>query len=212
MSFVEFMIDNRSEVLRLTLEHLLLVGLSTGIASAVGIPTGILLSRVPRARGPVLGMANVFQAIPSLALLGFLLSLPLVGGIGARPAIVALVVYALMPIIKNTYTGIMGVDSSIRDAARGIGMTDGQILRMVEIPLAMPVILTGVRIATVIGVGVATIAAAIGAGGLGEYIFRGVAMVNHNVILAGAVPAALLALLADGGLHLIEKRLDRRGA
>jgi osmoprotectant transport system permease protein len=212
MSFVEFMIDNRAEVLRLTLEHLLLVGLSTGIASAVGIPTGILLSRVPSARGPVLGTANVFQAIPSLALLGFLLALPLVGGIGARPAIVALVVYALMPIIKNTYTGIMGVDSSVRDAARGIGMTDGQILRMVEIPLAMPVILTGVRIATVIGVGVATIAAAIGAGGLGEYIFRGVAMVNHDVILAGAVPAALLALLADGGLHLVERRLDRRGA
>ena len=212
MSFFQFMIDNRAEVLRLTLEHLLLVGLSTAIAAGVGIPTGILLSRVPRARTPVLGAANVFQAIPSLALLGFLLSLPLVGGIGARPAIVALVVYALMPIIKNTYTGIMGVDSSVRDAARGIGMTDLQILRMVELPLAMPVILTGVRIATVIGVGVATIAAAIGAGGLGEYIFRGVAMVNHNVILAGAVPAALLALLADGGLHLIEKRLDRRGA
>ena len=212
MSFFQFMIDNRAEVLRLTLEHMLLVGLSTAIAAGVGIPTGILLSRVPRARTPVLGAANVFQAIPSLALLGFLLSLPLVGGIGARPAIVALVVYALMPIIKNTYTGIMGVDSSVRDAARGIGMTDLQILRMVELPLAMPVILTGVRIATVIGVGVATIAAAIGAGGLGEYIFRGVAMVNHNVILAGAVPAALLALVADGGLHLIEKRLDRRGA
>jgi osmoprotectant transport system permease protein len=210
VSFFEYMLANRGDVLRLTLEHVMLVGLSTTIAAVVGIPVGVWIARSSGWRAPVLGIANVFQTIPSLALLGFLLSLPLVGGIGARPAIVALVVYALLPIIKNTYTGIVGVDSGVREAARGMGMTDLQILRLVELPLAMPVILAGLRIAAVIGVGVATIAAAIGAGGLGEYIFRGVAMVNHTVILAGAVPAAALALMIDGGLHLVERTLDWR--
>jgi osmoprotectant transport system permease protein len=156
----------------------------------------------------------VFQTIPSLALFGFLIPLPFIGGIGARTAIVALVVYALLPIVRNTYTGIADVDASVRDVATGLGMTSGQRLRLVELPLALPVVLAGVRVATVIGVGVATIAAAIGAGGLGVFIFRGVAMVDHAVILAGAIPAALLALTLDGGLHLLERRLDwrRRGS
>ncbi len=211
MSFFDFMVRNSTEVWVRTLEHVMLVGASTGIAAGVGIPLGIAITRSARLRAPVLGTANVFQTIPSLALFGFLIPLPFIGGIGARTAIVALVVYALLPIIRNTYAGIIGVEQSVKEAARGLGMTDLQILRSVELPLAVPVILAGLRIATVIGVGVATIAAAIGAGGLGVFIFRGVSMVNHQVILAGAVPAALLALLVDGGLHLLERRLDWRG-
>ena len=156
----------------------------------------------------ILGVANVVQTVPSLALFGFLIPLPFLGGIGPQTAIVALVLYALLPIIRNTYTGIAGVEAAVRDAARGMGLTDRQLLRIVELPLAAPVILGGIRVATVIGVGVATIAAAIGAGGLGVFIFSGVAMVDHAQILAGAVPAAVLALLADGGLHLVERRLD----
>jgi len=152
----------------------------------------------------------VLQTIPSLALFGFLIPLPFIGGIGARTAIVALVVYALLPIVRNTYTGIAQVDATVRDVATSLGMTASQRLRLVELPLAMPVMLAGVRVAAVIGVGVATIAAAIGAGGLGVFIFRGVAMVDHAVILAGAIPAAALALLLDGGLHLVERRLDWR--
>ncbi len=210
MSFFEFVIANRDEVLRLTFQHLGLVAASTGIAMVIGVPAGIALAGNARLRTPVLGLANVFQAIPSLALFGFLIPLPFIGGIGARTAIVALVVYALLPIVRNTFTGLAGIDPAVRDAARGLGMTDWQRLRMVEFPLAIPVILAGVRVATVIGVGIATIAAAIGAGGLGVFIFRGVAMVDNAVILAGAVPAALLALLLDGALHLLERRLDWR--
>lgn len=210
MSFFEFVIANRDEVLRLTFQHLGLVAASTGIAMVIGVPAGIALAGNVRLRAPVLGLANVFQAIPSLALFGFLIPLPFIGGIGARTAIVALVVYALLPIVRNTYTGLAGIDPAVRDAARGLGMTDWQRLRMIEFPLAIPVILAGVRVATVIGVGIATIAAAIGAGGLGVFIFRGVAMVDNAVILAGAVPAALLALLLDGALHLLERRLDWR--
>lgn len=212
MSFIEFLIRNRADIWLRTLEHLGLVAISSGIAVAAGVPLGILLTRNAGLRGPVLGVANVLQTIPSLALFGFLIPLPFLGGIGARTAIVALVLYGLLPIIRNTYAGISGVDAAVRDAARGMGMTDRQILRMVELPLAAPVVLAGVRVATVIGVGIATIAAAIGAGGLGVFIFSGVAMVNNNQILAGAIPAAALALLADGMLHLLEKRLDwRRG-
>jgi len=213
MTVLDFFLANRAEVGRLTLEHLGLVGASTGIAVALGLPTGIALTRLPRLRAPILGAANVLQTIPSLALFGFLIPLPFIGGIGARTAIVALVVYALLPIVRNTYTGITEVDPTLTDVATGLGMTSGQRLRLVELPLAMPVILAGVRVATVIGVGVATIAAAIGAGGLGVFIFRGVAMVDHAVILAGAIPAAALALALDGGLHLLERRLDwrRRG-
>jgi osmoprotectant transport system permease protein len=210
VSVVEFFLANHAEVWRLTLEHLVLVAASTGIAVAVGLPAGVALTRLPRWRAPILGTANVLQTIPSLALFGFLIPLPFIGGIGARTAIVALVVYALLPIVRNTYTGIAQVDATVRDVATSLGMTASQRLRLVELPLAMPVMLAGVRVAAVIGVGVATIAAAIGAGGLGVFIFRGVAMVDHAVILAGAIPAAALALLLDGGLHLVERRLDWR--
>ncbi|HKR01682.1 MAG TPA: ABC transporter permease/substrate-binding protein [Pyrinomonadaceae bacterium] len=207
-AFIEFLKNNWRDVLTLFGEHLLLVLISTSIAVAIGIPLGILLSRRPRLRAPVLGVANVMQTVPSLALFGFLIPLPLLGGIGARTAVVALVLYALLPVIRNTVTGILGVDKNVREAAVAMGMTDGQILRQVELPLAMSVILTGVRVAVVISVGVATIAAAVGAGGLGTYIFRGLRQYDNTLILAGAVPAALMALAADFGLGLLEKRFD----
>ena len=210
MSFFEYLVLNRAEVLSSTLEHVWLVAVSSGLAIAIGVPAGILLTRRPRLRAPILGFANVVQTIPSLALFGFLIPLPFIGGIGARTAIVALVLYGLLPLIRNTYTGITSVDPAVREAARGMGMTDAQVLWLVELRLAAPVMLAGIRIAVVLGVGIGTIAAAIGGGGLGEFIFRGVAMVNSAVILAGAVPAALLALIADGGLHLLERRLDWR--
>jgi osmoprotectant transport system permease protein len=190
------------------LEHLWLVATSTLLAAAIGLPLGILLTRWPRLNRPVLGGANVIQTIPSLALFGFLMPVPWLGERADRLAITALTAYALLPIIRNTYAGITGVDPGVREAARGLGMTNAQLLFQVELPLALGVILAGVRVATVITIGVATIAAAIGAGGLGEFIFRGVAMVNNQLILAGAVPAALLALLADVGLGFIEKALQ----
>jgi osmoprotectant transport system permease protein len=210
MSFFEYMIANRAEVLHNTLEHVGLVAASCGLAIAIGLPLGVALTRRPRLSGPVMGFANIVQTIPSLALFGFLIPLPIIGGIGARTAIVALVLYGLLPLIRNTYVGISSVDPAVREAARGMGMTDFQLLWIVELRLAAPVILAGIRIAAVWGVGIGTIAAAIGGGGLGEFIFRGVAMVNHVVILAGAVPAALLALAADGGLHVVERSLDWR--
>jgi osmoprotectant transport system permease protein len=181
-----------------------LVAVSTALALAGGVPLGILVSRRPAWRKPVLGLANVAQTVPSLALFGLLIPL---AGIGAWTAIIALVLYALLPIVRNTYAGITSVDPAIREAGRGMGMSDGELLRLVELPLAAGVILAGVRVAVVVSVGVATIAAAIGAGGLGVYIFRGVATVDNTLILAGAVPAALLALLADGMLGLAERRL-----
>ena len=210
MNLARFYFDNGREVLGLLGQHLVLVLVSTGVAVAIGVPLGILLTRRPALRGPVLGLANVFQTIPSLALFGFLIPLPFLGGIGARTAIVALVVYALLPIVRNTYVGISGIDPAVREAARGMGMTDGELLRLVELPLAAGVILAGIRVATVVGVGTATIAAAIGAGGLGVYIFRGVAVVDNTLILAGALPAAVLALSADGLLGLLERRLAWR--
>jgi osmoprotectant transport system permease protein len=210
MDLIGFYARNTGEALGLLGQHLVLVGISTLVAAAIGMPLGVALTRRPRWRGPVLGLANVFQTIPSLALFGFLIPLPLIGGIGARTAIVALVVYALLPIIRNTYAGLTGVDPAVREAGLGMGMRDRELLWLVELPLAAPVILAGVRIATVVGVGTATIAAAIGAGGLGVYIFRGVATVNDTLILAGALPAALLALLADAGLGFVERRLARR--
>lgn len=179
--------------------------MSTAIAVVIGIPTGILLTRKQSLRGPILGVANVMQTIPSLALFGFLIPLPFIGGIGARTATIALVLYALLPIIRNTVTGILGVDPLVREAAVAMGMTDRQILRQVELPLAMSVILTGVRVAMVISVGVATIAAAVGAGGLGVYIFRGLRQYDNSLLLAGAIPAALLALAADFSLGVAEK-------
>lgn len=201
--------ERRAEILALTGEHVILVLLSTLAAVAIGVPLGVALTRRPRLARPVLGFANVVQTIPSLALFGFLIPLPLVGGIGARTAITALVVYALLPILRNTHAGILSVDPAVVEAATGLGMTSRQRLRLVELPLALPVVLAGVRIATVVSIGLATIAAAIGAGGLGVLIYRGVAIVDHRLILAGAVPAALLAIVADGGLGLLEKRLMR---
>jgi osmoprotectant transport system permease protein len=183
-----------------------LVAVSTILAAAIGIPLGILLTRRPRLARPILGIAGVVQTIPSLALFGFLLPLPLIGGIGARTAIVALLVYAMLPVLRNTYAGILSVDPAISEAATGLGMTGRQRLWWVELPLALPVVLAGVRIATVVSIGLATIAAAIGAGGLGVLIYRGIAIVDNRQILAGAVPAALLALAADGLLGWVERR------
>jgi osmoprotectant transport system permease protein len=208
MSFWQFMVENRMEVLDLTLEHLWLVGVSIALATLIGIPVGILNTRRRALHGPVLAAANVIQTIPSLALFGFLLPAPWIGARADRLAILALTLYALLPLIRNTYTGIRSVDRSVVEAARGMGMTDWQLLWEVELPLSLGVIIAGVRVAAVISIGIATIAAAIGAGGLGEFIFRGLAMVNNQVILAGAVPAALLALAADTFLGWVEKRLS----
>jgi len=204
-----FLATHRAEILLRTWEHVWLVGISVLLACLVGIPTGIALSRRPRLRGPVLGGVNVIQTIPSLALLGFLIPAPWIGGLGTRPAIVALVAYALLPIVKNTFEGIRSADPAAREAGVAMGMTPNQLLWQVEIPLGLGVIMAGVRLATVIGIGVATIAAFIGAGGLGALIFRGVSMVDSRLVLAGAIPAALLALAADLGLGWLERRLSR---
>ncbi|HOK48123.1 MAG TPA: ABC transporter permease [Bryobacteraceae bacterium] len=197
------------EIANLTLDHLYLVAISTGIAAAAGISAGILLAWRPATRRWALGLANVIQTVPSLAMFGFLIPVPLLGGIGRGTAIVALVLYALLPVLRNTIAGILSVDPAVRESAIAIGMTDRQRLWQVEIPLAVPVIFAGVRVAVVTTIGTATIAAAIGAGGLGVFIFRGVATVNANLILAGAIPAAAMALAADGVLGWIEGRLSR---
>ena len=204
VSLFEFLLRNRQEVLTLVAEHFFLVFVSTALAIAIGVPLGILLTRKPGLSKPVLGFANIVQTVPSLALFGFLIPLNLylfdtkiVGGIGPRTAIVALVLYSLLPIIRNTFTGISGVDPAIREAGKGMGMTDRQLLFQVELPLALGVIIAGVRVATVICVGTATIAAAIDAGGFGRYIFRGLRANDNTLILAGAVPAAMIALAAD---------------
>ena len=208
MSFLRFMLQNYGQVLELTGQHLWLVGVSTLFATLIGIPLGIMVAHWPRLNRPVLGSANIIQTIPSLALFGFLLPVPWLGNRVDRLAILALTLYALLPIIRNTYAGIRGVDPAVMEAGRGMGLTDSQLLLQVELPLAASVILSGVRTAVVISVGLATIAAFIGAGGLGEFIFRGVAMVDDRVILAGAVPAAILALLADFGVGWLERRLQ----
>lgn len=207
MTVWHFMLEHRAEILARTLEHLWLVTAAMGIALLIGLPVGVALVRHSSLRRWVLGAANVVQTIPSLALFGFLIPVPFLGGIGANTAIVALMLYALLPILRNTYTGIAGVDPSVLEAARAMGMTPRQILWQIELPLAMGVILAGVRVATVLCIGVATIAAAVGAGGLGVFIFRGVAMVNNSVILAGAIPAALLAIAADLLLGAVERKL-----
>ena len=196
-----------AEIVQLTSEHFVLVLISISIAVAAGVPLGILLTRRARLRPWVLGLANIMQTVPSLALFGFLIPIPIIGGIGKRTAIVALVLYALLPILRNTLTGILAVDPAVRESAIAMGMAGRQLLLMVELPLAARTILAGVRIATVSTVGTATIAAAIGGGGLGVFIFRGIASVDTAQILAGAVPAALLALLSDGGLGWIERKL-----
>jgi osmoprotectant transport system permease protein len=198
-----------AEIIQRSIEHLYLVTIAILIAIIVGIPLGILVTRKPKLKKLILGFANIMQTIPSLALFGLLIPVPVLGGIGDRTAIIALTLYSLLPIIRNTYTGIIGVDPAIREAGNGMGMTDMQLLFQVEIPLALGVILAGVRVATVIAIGLATIAAAIGAGGLGVFIFRGVATVNNQLLFAGAIPAALMALAADFGLGLVEKRLSK---
>jgi osmoprotectant transport system permease protein len=198
--------ERRGEIGALALQHVFLVVISTALAVAIGLPLGVALTRRPRLARPVLGLASVVQTIPSLALFGFLIPLPLIGGIGARTAVVALIVYALLPILRNTHAGITSVDPAIVEAAVGLGMTPGERLRLVELPLALPVVLAGVRIAAVVSIGLATIAAAIGAGGLGVLIYRGIATVDDRLILAGAVPAALLALAVDAALGFLERR------
>ena len=205
---LEFLRNNWSDIIAHIAQHLWLVFISIAIATLIALPVGVLITRQKRLRGPLLGIANVMQTIPSLALFGFLIPLPLIGGIGPRTAIVALVFYALLPIIRNTVTGILGVDANVREAAVAMGMTDRQVLFKVELPLAMSVILTGVRVAVVITIGVAIIAAEVGAGGLGEYIFRGLRLNDNRLLLAGAVPSALMALAADFGFNLFEKRFD----
>jgi osmoprotectant transport system permease protein len=200
-----FLAERRGELLLLIRQHVVLVLASAAIATAVGVPLGIALAWRPRLARAVLGVASVAQTIPSLALFGFLIPIPFVGGIGVRTAVVALVLYALLPILRNTCTGLQQVDPAVREAATAMGMTPWQRLRLVELPLALPVILAGVRVAVVLSVGTATIAAAIGAGGLGTYVFRGLATVDTRLILAGAIPAAALALVADGLLGAVQK-------
>ncbi|HVF87325.1 MAG TPA: ABC transporter permease/substrate-binding protein [Pyrinomonadaceae bacterium] len=208
MSVIGFIAQHWREMLVLMREHFILVVISTTLAVGIAVPVGILLTRRVGLKRPVLALTGILQTVPSLALFGLLIPLPFIGGIGTRTAIVALVLYALLPVLRNTVTGIEGVDRSVREAAVAMGMTDWQVLRQVELPLASSVILAGVRVATVISIGVATIAAAIGAGGLGTYIFRGLRMNDNNLILAGAVPAALMALVADWLIGLLETRLD----
>ncbi|HWF40034.1 MAG TPA: ABC transporter permease [Candidatus Acidoferrales bacterium] len=206
MKLASFFAQHADEILRATGEHVCLVFWAMLIATAVGVPLGILVTRRPWLSKPILGGANIAETIPSLALFGFLLPVPWLGDRAERLAIVALALYALLPIIRNTVTGIAGVDRAVREAARGMGMTDRQILWKVELPLSLSTVIAGVRVATVLTIGIATIAAAVGTGGLGEFIFRGLAMVNNQLILAGAIPAAMLALAADFGFSLLERR------
>jgi osmoprotectant transport system permease protein len=211
MSLAEFFLRHRLEILQSTGEHVWLGALTMLFSIAIGVPLGILVTRRPWLSKPILGGANIAETIPSLALFGFLLPVPWLGDRATRLAIVALTLYALLPIIRNTSAGISGVDPAVREAARGMGMTDAQVLWRVELPLSFSTMIAGIRVATVLTIGIATIAAAIGAGGLGEFIFRGLAMVDNHLILAGAIPAALLALLADFLLGVLERRL-RPGA
>ena len=207
-----FLAQYGSEIWTLTLEHLWLTGAAMLLATAIAVPAGIWLTRATRWARPVIAVANVLQTIPSLAMFGFLLPLPWLGERAARIAIVALTAYALLPILRNTYAGIRGIDPAVSEVARALGLTDWQRLMKVELPLAASFILAGLRTATVTCVGIATIAAAVGAGGLGELIFRGVASVDNRLVLAGAIPAALLALAADAALGLLERRLTVRAA
>ncbi len=206
--FFRFLSENWLELFSLTREHIFLVVISTGLAVIAGVPLGVLLTRVRSLRTPILGFANIMQTVPSLALFGLLIPIPFIGGIGARTAIIALALYALLPVIRNTVTGIFSIDPKVSEAAVAMGMTGWQRLRMVEVPLAMPVILTGIRVAVVISVGVATVAAAVGAGGLGTYIFRGLRQNDNNLLVAGAAASALLALVCDFALGQFEKSYE----
>ena len=207
MSPWQFFVSHRAEILDATATHMTLVLIAMVIAILIAVPLGMVIVQRPTLRNIALGIASVFQTIPSLALFGFLIPIPFIGGIGPRTAIVALVLYALLPMLRNTYVGLTGIDAAVLQAAEAMGMTNTQILWRVRLPLALPVILAGIRTATIITIGVATIAAAIGAGGLGTFIFRGVAMVSNAEILAGAIPAALLAIAADVLLAWLERRL-----
>src|SRR5256886_4520056 len=204
---LDFLKSNWSDILSHVAQHVWLVFISIAIAIVIALPVGVLITRKKRLRGPVLGIANVMQTIPSLALFGFLIPLPFIGGIGPRTAIVALVFYALLPIIRNTVTGILGVDRNVREAAIAMGMTDRQVLFQVELPLAMSVILTGVRVAVVITIGVAIIAAEVSAGGLGEYIFRGLRMNDKRLLLAGAGASGLVGPAADFCVRVFVKQV-----
>lgn len=207
MKLAEFFLQHRDEIMQATLQHIWLVGVAMLFAAVIGIPLGIAVARGSWLSKPILGGANVAETIPSLALFGFLLPVPWLGYRADRLAIAALTLYALLPIIRNTASGIESVDPAVREAARGMGMTDRQILFQVELPLSLSTVIAGIRVATVLTIGIATIAAAVGTGGLGEFIFRGLAMVNNQLILAGAIPAAALALLADLLLTLLERGL-----
>ena len=207
MSAWAFLLEHRQEIFGTTVEHLALVLGAMLIAILIGVPLGLLIVHRPVLRGIALGVANILQTIPSLALFGFLIPIPFIGGIGKRTAIVALVLYALLPILRNTYVGLTEIDPAVLESAQAMGMTQSQILFRVRLPLASAFILAGIRTATIITIGVATIAAAIGAGGLGTFIFRGVALVSNGLLLAGALPAALLALAADFLLGIVERRL-----
>jgi osmoprotectant transport system permease protein len=198
--------ERRAEIGHLTGEHALLVLTATALAAGIGIPAGAALTRRPALSRLVLGAASIAQTVPSLALLGLLIPLPVLGGIGKSTAIIALVVYALLPILRNTYAGIRSVDPAVLEAADGLGFSTAERRRMIELPLALPVILAGVRVATVATIGLATVAAAIGAGGLGVLIYRGIATVDDRLILAGAMPAALLAVAADALLGWAERK------
>jgi osmoprotectant transport system permease protein len=210
MRLLSFWVSHRAELLGMLGQHVLLVVVSTGVAVAIGVPLGVLAARRPRIGAPLIALANIVQTVPSLAMFGFLMPLPFIGGVGARTALVVLILYGLLPVIRTTTTGLTSIDRAIIESGIAMGMTPRQLLFQVELPLALPAIVAGVRVAAVVGVGAATIAAAIGAGGLGEYIFRGLSMVDPTVILAGAIPAALLALIADGSLTWLERRLSSR--
>jgi len=205
-----FWLAHRGELAALLGQHVMLVTTSTVVAVAAGVPLGIFSARRPRLASPLIGLASVVQTIPSLAMFGFLLPVPLVGGVGARAALVVLILYGLLPIVRTTIAGLRSIDPAIREAGVAMGMTPRELLQQVELPLALPSIVAGVRVAAVVAVGSATIAAAIGAGGLGEYIYRGLSMVDTTVILAGAIPAALLALTVDAGLQWVERQLSVR--
>jgi osmoprotectant transport system permease protein len=210
MSVIRFWQSHAQELATLLAQHIVVVAVATLVAVAIGVPLGIVAARRPRVSAPLVGVANIVQTVPSLAMFGFLLPVPLLGGVGARAAIVVLILYGLLPIVRTTIAGLNGIDRSIREAGVAMGMTPRELLLRVELPLALPSIVAGIRVAGVVGVGSATIAAAIGAGGLGEYIYRGLSMVDTTVILSGAIPAALLALAVDGGIWWIGRQLSAR--